>query len=229
MAACPSGVATLGVVLVGKARIDDYTGPLTYFKPDKSRTPWPGLRFTNFGGGGKELNSGGIRFDPRGNLYVGLADGKPNNVPQGFEKDKAYARVGRIYKYAPTGSLASGDLFPTEPNRPTKVYDVHFGPIVQPPRFGVDEYGRIYYPNAVLPEVAAIDNEGNRILAFGTYGNRDSAGGLTGDLVPTRDVPLAWPNSVDATDDYIYVADRLNVRLLRLAKTFAATATAEIK
>jgi len=40
--AAAGGVATLGVVLVGNARIDDYTGPLTYFKPDKSQTPWPG-------------------------------------------------------------------------------------------------------------------------------------------------------------------------------------------
>ena len=74
-----------------------------------------------------------------------------------------------------------------------------------------------------------IDNAGNPILAFGQYANRDSTGGLKGDLVPTDGVPLGWPNSVDATDDYIYVSDIVNIRLMRLAKTFAATETVDIK
>jgi hypothetical protein len=46
-------------------------------------------------------------------------------------------------------------------------------------------------------------------------------GGLEGDKVPTKDVPMAWPSSVDATDDYIFVTDIVNIRLLRLKKTFA--------
>ncbi len=66
-------------------------------------------------------------------------------------------------------------------------------------------------------------------MAFGTYGNRDSLGGLPGDLVPTKDVPLAWPNSVDVTDDHIFLSDMLNVRLLRLAKTFTAAETVKLK
>ncbi|MHC4915227.1 MAG: hypothetical protein ACYTGB_07025, partial [Planctomycetota bacterium] len=69
----------------------------------------------------------------------------------------------------------------------------------------------------------------NAILAFGTYGNRDSTGGLEGDRVPTKDVPMAWPNSVDATDDWIYVSDIVNIHLLRLAKTFSATETVSIQ
>jgi len=66
----------------------------------------------------------------------------------------------------------------------------------------------------------------NEILRFGTYGNRDSMGGLKGDLVPTEGIPLGWPNSVDASDDTIYVGDVVNNRLLRIAKTFAAEAFA---
>lgn len=72
-----------------------------------------------------------------------------------------------------------------------------------------------------------IDNEGNPILAFGTYGNRDSLGGLPGDLVKTKDFPLAWPNSVDATDDYIYVSDMMNARLLRIEKQYALSLTSK--
>ena len=71
-----------------------------------------------------------------------------------------------------------------------------------------------------------VDNEGNPVLSFGTWGNRDSMGGLKGDLVPTKDIPLGWPNSVDATDDHIYIGDIVNCRLLRIAKTFAVEATA---
>ncbi len=221
-------MATIGVVLVDGAKADDYSGPLTYFAPDKGKAPWKGLGFKNFGGKEPPVASG-VRFDPKGNLYAGIVDGKPNNIPPGFDKDKDYMRMGRIYKYAPTGSKEGGSLFPTEPAAPAKIYDVHYGPINNPPRFGVDEYGRIYYPNAIEKRVAVIDNEGNPVLSFGTYGNRDSMGGLPGDLVPTKDVPLAWPSSVDATDEYIYISDRLNVRLLRLAKTFQLAGTAKIK
>jgi hypothetical protein len=228
MAACPGGVATLGVVVDKGGRWDNYSGPLTYFRPDGDKSPWPRLNFTRFGG--KNPNSGGVQFDVRGNLYVGVVDTKPGNVPPGFEKDNDYPeKIGRIHKYAATGTMADRNLFPTEPKAPAKVYDIHYGPIVHAPRFGVDGFGRIYYPNGLLPQVGVIDNEGNRILAFGTYGNRDSLGGLPGDLVPTKDVPMAWPNSVDVTDDHIFVSDMLNVRLLRLAKTFTAAETVKLK
>lgn len=228
MAACPGGFATLGVVLTPGARIDDYRGPLTYFAPDATKAPWTGL--TQSGFGGKYPNSGGVVFDRHGNLYAGLRDGKPNNVPPGFEKDNDYMeKIGRIYKYAPTGTISSGNLFPTEPTAPTRIYDVNYGPLVHAPRFAVDGYGRIYYPNGLLPQVAVIDNEGNRVLAFGTWGNRDSLGGLPGDLVPTNDIPLAWPNSVEADDDFVYVSDILNARLLRLRKTFATTETVKVE
>lgn len=227
MAACPGGFATLGVVLTPGARIDDYRGPLTYFAPAAAKSPWTGLKFAGFGG--KNPNSGGVVFDRHGNLYAGLYDGKLNNVPPGFEKDNDYlTKIGRIYKYSPTGTMASGNLFPSEPAAPSKIYDINYGPLVHAPRFAVDGYGRIYYPNGLLPQVAVIDNEANRILAFGTWGNRDSLGGLPGDLVPTTDIPLAWPNSVEADDGFIYISDMLNARLLRLKKTFATTETAKI-
>jgi len=230
MAAGPGGLATIGVVLQNGARIDDYSGPLTYFRRDAAQVPWPGQMIASFSAGAEKggPNASGVRFDPRGNLYAGQADGKVNAIPAGFEGCKDYRAMGRIYKYAPTGSLASGNLFPTDPAAPAKVYDVHYGPIANPPRFGVDEYGRIYYPDAIQKLVGVIDNEGNALLSFGTYGNRDSLGGLPGDTVPTKGVPLGWPSSVDATDDFIYVSDRLNVRLLRLRKTFTATVSAVI-
>ncbi|QDU28578.1 SMP-30/Gluconolaconase/LRE-like region [Anatilimnocola aggregata] len=230
IAVAPSGgLATLGVLPDKNNRADDYSGPLHYFKPESARVPWQPLRFSGFGG--QKPRSGGIRFDPRGNLYVGLHNGNVNNMPQGFDRDPDFkATTGRIYKYAPTGSVEGGTLFPKEPAAPDKVYDIHYGPLgpqSRTPRFGVDGYGRVYYPTGQLPRVSVIDNEGNPIVTFGTYGNRDSMGGLPGDLVPTKDLPMAWPNSVDATDDHIYVSDIVNVRLLRIEKQFALSMNSE--
>ena len=87
--------------------------------------------------------------------------------------------------------------------------------------------GRIYYPTNIELRVSVMDNAGNEILHFGTYGNRDSMGGLPGDKIPTKGIPLAFPNSVDATDNYIYVADMVNLRLLRLRKNFKMIASSQ--
>jgi len=227
IAIAPDGsLATLGVLQKGGAA---YAGPLTFFRADPAEAPWTPVPFPDFG---KNPKSGGIRFDLQGNLYAGKYDSPPKTTPKGFESDRSFrASTGRIYKYAPTGKY--GDLFPTAPKAPAKIYDVHYGSISprfsRTPRFGVDGWGRIYYPTTLLPSVSVIDNEGNEVLRFGTWGNRDSMGGLPGDRVPTKGIPMAWPNSVDATDDYIYVTDIVNIRLLRIAKTFAAAETVGIR
>ncbi len=173
--------------------------------------------------------AGGARFDLAGNLYVGYVDKPPTTVLPGFEGDTYMAAVGRIHKYAPTGALESGNLFPKVTSGPSHTYDILYGAfetkcVTRSPRFGLDAYGRIYYPTNIAPRVTVMDNAGNEILHFGTYGNRDSMGGLADDLVPTKDIPLGFPNSVDATDDYIYVADMVNQRLLRLKKNFQVIA-----
>lgn len=169
--------------------------------------------------------AGGVAFDPQGNLYVGYLDKKPESVLEGFEGDRFAGAMGRTHKHAPTGTLQSGNLFPEVPSGPSQSYDVPYGAfdtdcITRGPRFGVDGFGWIYYPTNVAQRVAVMDNAGNEILHFGTYGNRDSMGGLPGDLVPTEGIPLAFPNSVDATDDHVYVAEMVNVRLLRIRKQF---------
>ena len=229
-AVAPDGsVATLGGLRTEAFKMDDYGGYLHVFRADERQAPWPAVQFKQFG----NPRAGGIRFDAKGNLYVGVsAEGKPAAPPAGFDKDKLFlASLGTIRRYAPTGK--PGDLFPSEPAAPDKVYAVNYGSIsnmfARTARFGVDGWGRIYYPTSLEPRVSVIDNEGNALLAFGTYGNRDSLGGLPGDAVPTADVPMAWPNSVDATDDYVYVSDLVNIRVLRLAKTFAASALAPIR
>jgi hypothetical protein len=218
MAVAPNG--NLAVVGWGK-------DGLRLFAGSKTKVPWEATQIANL-----PHNAGGARFDLAGNLYVGYVDKKPTTIPSGFEDDRHMAAIGRIHKYAPTGSLKSGNLFPKAPSGPSQTYDVLFGAfetkcITRSPRFGVDGYGRIYYPTNILPRVTVIDNAGNEILRFGTYGNRDSMAGLPGDRVPTKGIPLAFPNSVDATDNYIYVADMVNLRLLRLRKNFKMIASSQ--
>lgn len=218
LAVAPNG----NLAVVGKAK-----DGLRFFAGDPKQVPWKAITIAKL-----PNNAGGARFDFSGNLYVGFVDSKPTNVLPGFKGERYSQAMGRIHKYAPTGTLASGNLFPKAPVGPTHTYDVPYGAfetrcVTRSPRFGVDGYGRIYYPTNIVPRVTVIDNEGNEILRFGTYGNRDSMGELKGDLVPTKDVPLAFPNSVDATDDYVYVADMVNLRLLRLKKKFRMEARSQ--
>jgi hypothetical protein len=187
--------------------------------------PWEATKLANL-----PNNAGGVKFDLAGNLYVGYVDKKPTVAIPGFEKDRNMATVGRIHKFAPTGTLESGNLFPKASTGPAHSYDVFYGAFetqcfTRSPRFDVDGYGRIYYPTNIASRVTVMDNAGNEILHFGTYGNRDSMGGLPGELVPTKGIPLAFPNSVGATDNYIYVADMVNLRLLRMKKKYRAVAS----
>ncbi|MFT5359473.1 MAG: hypothetical protein ACI9KE_006716 [Polyangiales bacterium] len=177
---------------------------------------------------GRDFGSvaGGIRFDREGNLYVGVAEGDPVERPVGFEEDGLYTRaIGRVYKFARSGS--DDALFTGPLGEPEQIYDTHYGAMWvggqtgNTPRFGVDAYGRLYLPNSMTQTVTVIDNNGVEILSFGTYGNMDSRGGLPGDLVPTSDIPMAYPISADASDDYIYVADLVNQRLVQVRKHFA--------
>lgn len=176
---------------------------------------------------------GGLRTDRHGAIYLGLR--LPDDIPvppAGFAKDWAYTKhMARIVKYAPTG--AGGNLYPTPLEKPAKVYDVHYGHISLDsshagfsPRFGVDPYGRIVYPNTLTRSVALMDNAGNEILRFGTYGNIDDWRKLEGRWSEAKAIPLSWPGAVDATDKSIYVADHANVGILRLRKTWALEAAA---
>lgn len=199
-------------------------GPLLFYQGNSNKLPWESLKLATLG-----TQAGGIKFDLQGNLYVGYVDSKARAPLPGFEGDPFAKKIGRIHKYAPTGTMESGNLFPKPPEGPSISYDVPFGAfdedcIVRSPCFSVDGFGRIYYPTNIAQRVAVVDNAGNEILHFGTYGNRDSRGGLPGDLVPTQGIPMGFPNSVDATDDFIYVGDMVNHRLLRIRKKFRAEA-----
>ncbi|MHC4915106.1 MAG: hypothetical protein ACYTGB_06405 [Planctomycetota bacterium] len=239
MAVAPDGaLVTLGNVLVpGKQKKINYGGFIWYWKPSETKAPWRSIDF------GRQ-SAAGIRFDPQGNMYVSAVDHNPKGLPKSYAREKRY--YARIQKFAPTGSLKNGSLYPKAPSVPAKVYDARMSPIgggYKTPRFGVDEYGRVYLPNGIESRVGVIDNEGNPILAFGRYGNRDdgvpmrhAGSGMRNDgAQPSRTpnsasaIHVAWPMSVDADDEHIYVTDIVNTRLLRLKKTFGAEKSCAVK
>ncbi|MER3417420.1 MAG: hypothetical protein C4346_01975 [Chloroflexota bacterium] len=210
------------------AVVGDPKDGLRVFAGSQAKVPWEATTIAKLPDA-----AGGVQFDLQGNLYVGYRDKKPTTIIPGFEGDRFAEAMGRIHKYSPTGTMESGNLFPTIPAGPAMTYDVLYGAfdtdcLTRFPRFSVDGFGRIYYPTNIAPRITVIDNAGNEILSFGTYGNRDSMGGLPGDLVPTKGIPLGFPNSVAVTDNYIYVGDMVNHRLLRLRKVFQVEVSSSI-
>ncbi|KKK92414.1 hypothetical protein LCGC14_2703170 [marine sediment metagenome] len=96
----------------------------------------------------------------------------------------------------------------------------------QTPRFDVDDYGRLYIPNAVGCTVQVVDNAGNLITRFGQYGNFD-------DQVAARagqaSIPLAYPVAAKASFKHVYVADSANRQVVRADPVYAAEAVCDIK
>ena len=90
-------------------------------------------------------------------------------------------------------------------------------------RFDVDGWGRTFFPDAGLFRVGMIDTNGNEIGWFGSYGNPDSGG--PGSAVPTPEIPLWWPHAIAAEDGAVFVADRLNRRVVRVKLGYRAEAT----
>ncbi|MBL8027180.1 MAG: hypothetical protein JNL74_12250, partial [Fibrobacteres bacterium] len=180
---------------------------------------------------------GGVQIDTKNNLYVGaVIRSSEFQMPPFYQGDKGYATgVGSIVKFAEgdTGSVGA-----TSAVNASKVYSVPLGPfsadpypasapcVCRSPRFEVDAYGRIFAPNAVTNQVTIVDNEGNQLLQFGKYGNLDSRGVLPADLpsqqiITGTEIPLGWPTTVATSEDYIYVGDLVNCRLVRLKMSYA--------
>lgn len=173
----------------------------------------------------------GVKFDVAGNVYAGTnlhpADWQ---VLPGFATDpySIGSHSGSIVKYAPgtTGTISGGTAVGA-----AKVYSQPYGTypggdysgcICRTPRFDVDPYGRLYIPFASGSRISVVDNAGTTILAFGQYGNMDARGGLGGPGLTYAEpaFPLAWPNMVAASEDYIYVGDYMNQRIMRVQKLF---------
>ena len=102
------------------------------------------------------------------------------------------------------------------------------------PRFDLDRYGRLWFPNVVTHTITVLDNAGNEVKTFGAYGNFDSQyvppGAKDGKpLVATSPLPLAWPTAVGVSKNHVYVCDVGNRRIVRFTPTYAVEAVAEVK
>jgi len=170
--------------------------------------------------------SGCIRLDRQGNMYLGGQIGVPGRVvPDGYKSDEAYNNcIGTIIKFP--ASMTTGTwVDSTTISGQSKIYDISTAPFgeekggvsagnsckCRSPRFDVDRYGRIFSPNAVTCEITVADNEGNLIKKFGSYGNSDDR--FNAD---STQFPMLWPVATAVSEDYIYIADNANCRMLRV-------------
>jgi len=116
--------------------------------------------------------------------------------------------------------------------------------------FDVDPFGRTFYPDMLRFQVGVLDSNGNEILRFGSYGNRDQRGPHSwvrdpadGRLRPPQngdpeeiERPFAEPefafaflNGVAVGGSHLYATDTLNQRLLRIRMDYAAEASCAIR
>jgi hypothetical protein len=86
--------------------------------------------------------------------------------------------------------------------------------------FGVDGFGRVFYPNLGRFRVEVIDTNNNFIGTFGKYGNMDSGGPDA--IVKTPDIPLAWPTYVAVGDTYAFVSDVASTRIVKVKLNYTA-------
>jgi hypothetical protein len=188
--------------------------------------------------------SGGLKSDPQGSFYTGILLRSPDHViPPEYSGYWPYtSATGAVVKFDPNSGGAIQYQGISDPalrtaDRALKVYTSPLSPftgyqplsvyvpsgsgscICRSPRFDVDPYGRLFMPHTVICQVTVADNEGNELAAFGEYGNVDSRG--PGSLVPGPVFPMAWPVGVAASEDYIYVTDLVNARLMRVRMNYA--------
>ena len=116
--------------------------------------------------------------------------------------------------------------------------------------FDTDLFGRTFYPDMLQFRIAVLDTNGNEVVRFGSYGNRDQRGPhswvvdpKTGALRPRKDddpadlvSPFAQPefafsflNGVAVGEKHLYATDTLNQRLTRIKLDCAVEATGEVR
>jgi hypothetical protein len=194
---------------------------------------------------GFDNRAGCIRVDRAGNLYVGWGRVlKGHRPPAGYEKDEAYRVAnGVVLKFGPKGGHKASPAFTQkDADSPTlgfenveRIYG-DLAPfsawrcdgscICCKPRFDVDDFGRLYIPNALTFSVAIVDNAGNPITRFGQYGNFDAKGPQSAEPKPA--VPLGWPTGIGVSGDHLYVGDVLNHRVVQVELTHTLSETCAV-
>jgi len=94
-------------------------------------------------------------------------------------------------------------------------------------RFDLDEFGRLFIPDAMRASVAVIDANANPIARIGGYGNMDARG--PDSPAPRPDIALAWPLVVFATDGACYIADTVNSRIVKARLDYQVSDRAQVR
>lgn len=176
-----------------------------------------------------------------------VAEGPADSL--GVNKVSNYPLIyGSLIKFPPTGGTIRQDIGGVKcnfgPGRPIEVKGAEWivsgvsvtpawaapkrddGTIIscvcEAPGVAVDAFGRAFYPDAGRCRVGMVDAAGNELAPIGQYGNPDAKGG---DGV----IPLAWPQAVATDGRTLYIADRVNRRLLEVTLDCQAEATANLK
>ncbi|MBL8025299.1 MAG: T9SS type A sorting domain-containing protein [Fibrobacteres bacterium] len=82
------------------------------------------------------------------------------------------------------------------------------------PRFAVDGFGRVIFPDMMRFRVSVLDNNKNPLLDFGSYGNVDQTG--PGSKVPSPEIPLYQPIYVRVVNNNVYISDIGNERIVKV-------------
>ena len=192
---------------------------VTLFGPDGKAVK--GDRVSDGVVGPLDDQSGGLKVDRAGNLYVGC-----NDTLKGGPKLRPLE--GCVVKIGPKGGglvARKGDADGLQMAKSffegaVTVYP-HLAPrtsggcVCKEGRFDLDEYGRLYVPDVHDFCIRVYDNAANLLCRLGHYGNADSAG--PGSLVPGPAIPLGWPMTCGVNRaGRLYIGDVLNQRIVRV-------------
>jgi len=229
----------------------DQTNALALFGPDGAL-----INKTLIDADIRSLNS--VRVDGAGNVYLalGLRPGKDQlppslkgKLPEGKSDPDAVRGVnfypliyGSIAKFSPEGGVirpgAGGVtcnyawgtevdvkgarwIVPGASNVPSwRTKGTPDICLCESSRFDVDGFGRSFFPDAGQFRMGILDTNGNAIGGVGTYGNPDAAGAA---------IPLWWPHAVTVGDQAVFIADRLNRRIVRVELGYRAEESVAIR
>ncbi|MFH0983128.1 MAG: hypothetical protein V2A79_16535 [Planctomycetota bacterium] len=85
-------------------------------------------------------------------------------------------------------------------------------------RFDLDDFGRLFIPDAVGGRVEVTDANANTIMFIGARGKAGEAAGIE----------LGWPTVVAACDRALYIADYLRYRVVRVKLEYDAEETCDL-
>jgi hypothetical protein len=86
-------------------------------------------------------------------------------------------------------------------------------------RFDLDQFDRVFVPDALRSRVTVLDSEGNVLAHLGERGNQDSAG---------PELRLSEPGWLAAAADRLYIADGSACRIVRVRLGYAAEASCRV-